>query len=124
MPNIGEEDFDRAVPYIQAALAYGNDELNLAEVKEHIEDGKMQLWAGVTSAIVTELVDYPRHRALHFTLAGGNLPEIEAMLPVIEAWGRSQGATRSTLSGRPGWTRSFLRDQGWRATHVLMTKAL
>ncbi len=123
-PGIGEVDFDRVSKYIEAALAYGHEQLTLDEVRDFVRTGKYQLWAGVSSVIVTELVDYPRERVLHFTLAGGNQPELRAMLDPILAWGKSKGATRATLLGRLGWQRSFLPQVGWKTTRVVMERSL
>lgn len=114
-------------PYIdniQKALNLGGDVYTIADVEQMIAEGKAQVWPGEDSVIVTEVIDYPRARHLHLFLAGGNLEELEAMLPEILDWGREQGCNRATLSGRRGWERSFLRDQGWRPNLVIMEKEI
>ena len=90
-----------------------------------VSEGRLQFWPGVTSAIITEIIEYPRKRTLHFFLAGGNMPELRAMYPRILEWGRLQGCTGASLTGRKGWVRSFLnREEGWNEHLVVMTKDL
>lgn len=85
----------------------------------------MQYWPGVQSAVVTEIIEYPQFRTLHFFLAGGNRAELEAMYPHIEAWGRSKGCSRATMLGRKGWERTFLtQKEGWSQTLVAYEKQL
>ena len=42
---------------------------------------------------------------------------------IIE-WAKSQGCEAITLTGRPGWTKSFLQDIGYRCTQVQMYKEI
>lgn len=117
-------EFERLQPYIEAALAHDGGH-SIDDVRKGIEDGNYVFWPGANSAIVTEILDEPQRRTLHFYLAGGNLPELEAMYPIIEEWGRERGCTRVSTLGRPGWTRSFLtRRHGWHQSAVLLEKSL
>ena len=62
---------------------------------------------------------------LHFLVAAGDLSVLERMYPAIEAWGKSKGCTKASCIGRRGWARTFLtKEQGWKETHVVMTKEL
>lgn len=95
------------------------------DVLAMIADGHAQCWPGPTSVIVTEIIDHPRRRVLHFFLTGGVMRELEAMTPLVLAWGKQQGCDVASLIGRPGWHRSFLARSGW-ATNpsILMEKIL
>lgn len=124
MSGIGEEHLGAARPILEPAIAYANDEIVWDEVAAGVREGKYQLWMGVDSAVITEIVVYPRHKTLLFSFAGGNLKELRAMAPVIEEWGKSVGAKNAGFVGRKGWERSFLIDDGWKATRVLMEKEL
>ena len=117
-------DFERCRKYLEAALEHAGGTHTIDDVRAGIEDGRLQLWPGVHSAIVTELLQHPRQRILHFFLAGGSLEELQAMTPPILDWGRTQGCSRAALFGRPGWSRSFLTKEGWRPTAVVMEKVL
>ena len=122
---IGLEDFERVRTYLAPAVALVPTEMNLDELHAGIAKGEYQLWSGPHSALVTEVIDFPRERVLHFTLAGGHLAEIEAMLPPILAWGREIGATRTTLAGREGWQRAWLTKKlGWKVKAVVMEAEL
>ena len=121
---IGIDAFEAVRDYLAPAVALVPGEMNLEELRGGIAKGEYQLWNGPHSALVTEVIDFPRERVLHFALAGGKLDEIEAMLPPILAWGREIGATRTTLSGREGWQRTFLKQLGWKVKAVVMEAAL
>lgn len=117
-------DLERARPHIEAALSYANGTHSFADVEAGLTTGKYLLWPGVNSAVVTQIVEHPRQRTLHFFLAGGNLAELEVMLPTIIEWGRTQGCTAASLTGRRGWERTFLKREGWNADLVVMTKEI
>lgn len=111
-------------PYIQAALEYGGMSHTFEDVCEMVSSEKAQFWPMPHSAIVTEIIEHPREKILHFFLAGGNLAELEAMTPVILDWGKSIGCTRASLIGRKGWERTFLTRTGWESGLVVLEKSL
>lgn len=116
---------EQARPYLEAALHYSGGTHTFEDVAAQVSEGRLQFWPGVTSAIVTEIIEYPRKRTLHFFLAGGNMPELRAMYPHVLEWGRQQGCSSTSLAGRKGWVRSFLeREEGWQEQLVVMTKEL
>jgi hypothetical protein len=117
--------FEQARPVLQPALDLAGGTHTLDDVESMVTDGRLQFWPGPSSAIITEIIEYPRQRTLHYFLAGGDIAEIEAMLPNIEAWGRSHGCTSASLTGRHGWSRSFLtKKDGWTPRAVVLTKDL
>jgi len=109
---------------LQKALDLGGEAYTIQDIEDMIATGKAQMWPGETSVIVTEIILYPRAKHLHLFLAGGNLDELESMLPEIIEWGKTQGCDRVSLSGRRGWERSFLREMGFKPTLVIMEKEL
>ena len=115
---------DEARPFLQKALDLAGNTHTLEDVRQGIDAGRLQYWPGVNSAIITEIIEYPQKRTLHFFLAGGNLAELEAMYPLVEDWGRQQGCVAASTSGRPGWERTFLKREGWKSRTVVMTKEL
>lgn len=102
------------------ALEHSHGTHAIEDVEYGIANGDLQLWEGGESAVVTELQKTPRVQILHIFLAGGKLPELEKMWPVIREWGKGMGCTRATLRGRPGWARSFLANVNWRPVAVEM----
>ncbi len=109
---------------LEPALDYAGGTHLWSDIVQGLEEHRYLLWPGVRSAIVTEIIEYPRVRTLHFFLAGGAIAELEVMVPGILEWGRTKGCTSASLTGRLGWTRSFLSKDGWTPTAVLMTKAI
>ena len=120
-----EAEFYQRRTELEAALAYAGNSHSLADIWELIKAGKMQLWLADHSLLVTEVLEYPRYRAIHFFLGAGRLDELEVLYPAAVNWAvEEQGCSKASLTGRPGWSRSFLLRDGWRATHVVMTKDL
>lgn len=115
---------DEARPVLEKALDLAGGTHTWEDVVQAVHTGHLQFWPGVRSAIITEIIEYPRMRTLHFFLAGGNIAELKVMLPPIEAWGQSKGCTSASLTGRLGWSRSFLTQDGWTPKAVVMTKDL
>lgn len=113
--------------YIESALEYADGSHSFENIRDLVAEGRLQLWTGPNSVVVTEIVEYPNYRVLVFFLAGGgpnSLPELETMYPAIEAWGRAQGCDRAVLTGRRGWERTFIARQGWQPIQVVYEKRL
>lgn len=101
-------EWARCAPWLEAALAHAHGTHALSDVREMVERREARFWAGRRAAMVTEVHEFPRMRVLHFWLAGGDLAELrDEMRPLAEAWGREQGCTRATISGRRGWARAL-----------------
>ncbi len=97
------KDWVRCRSWLLAALepACGDEASLLAD----LASGRAHLWAGKAAALVTQCVVDDRGACLHVWLAGGDLDEILAMRPGVEAWARGRGCERVTINGRRGWTR-------------------
>jgi hypothetical protein len=110
---------------INAALHYSGGTHTFSDVRDAVQAGRLKFWPGPQSVILTETIQYPRKRILNFFLAGGTLPEIKAMYPLIIEWARGEGCTGAVISGRAGWLRSFLtRTEGWESTLVVLERDL
>ena len=103
------DEFDRCTPWIEAALAYADGTHTLEDIRNGIAEDRFQLWAGKRAAIVTELLAYPRKKAVNFFLIGGDLDELKIMEPIICEWAKRQGCDRSIGVGRKGLQRVFER---------------
>lgn len=115
---------DKYRPQIEAALAFADDSHSFDDIKKAVEKGDLQFWPGFSSVIITEIVKVPRFKALNLFLAGGNRPELQAMLPEIENFARHVGADRLILNGRKGWLRTFLVHEGYAEKTVTLEKKL
>lgn len=116
--------FEACSPYLEAALEYAEGTHSLEDIREGVRKGSLQFWPGASSAVITQIAEYPRKRVLHFFLAGGNLAELEAMYPAILAWGAATGCDAAMLTGRKGWERTFLAREGWKPSSVTFSKSL
>lgn len=112
-----------ALSPISRALHYAKTH-TVEDIELGVAEGRFQLWPGDESAIVTEVLVTPLRKHLHLFLAGGNLTELKAMLPGLLAWGRQQDCTHSSLIGRFGWQRTFVRDFGFKPVATMMEVGL
>ena len=118
------KEFKRCEKWLEDALDYAHGTFDINDVFNDVVNGTAQFWPGKNSAVVTQIVPYPRKKVLHFFLAGGDIKELEEMEPGIIEWAKSQGCEAITLTGRPGWTKSFLQDIGYKCTQVQMFKEI
>ena len=109
---------------ITSALEYAANTYTFEDVCKAVSEGRLQFWPGPNSVVITEIIEYPQYRTLNYFLAGGNLAELAAMLPRIEAWGRMQNCTRAILIGRKGWERTFITQEGYAPELVVFGKTL
>ena len=118
------DEISRCRTWIEAALEYSQGTHQFVDIASGILSGRYQLWAGKKSAVVTEIIVYPRLKDFHFFLAGGDLDELKEMVPHMESWGVKQGCSRVSLAGRPGWAKSFLKDEGYKPAWFILKKDL
>ena len=117
-------EFARCEQWISAALEYCGGTHKIEDIIAGIYTGQFQFWPGEKSAVITEIVEHPQMRVLHFFLVGGDLAELAEMEPVMVAWGRRMGCERATTIGREGWRRTFLKDRGYRPMWHVMARNL
>jgi len=89
----------------------------------HPQDGAF-LFAGKDAAVVAEPQDYPGGaKAMQVLWACGDLAEIVALAPGIEAMARMIGCTKMIVEGQKGWER-VLKPQGYEFFSVTVAKEL
>ena len=96
------------------------------DVRENLEAGNMQLWVAydgaVKAVIVTEILIFPRLKALSvFLVTGEDRKSWIANVEKLEEFGRLHGCVIIEAWARPGWQR-VLTD--WARTHILLEKPL
>jgi hypothetical protein len=116
------DEFIRCRKWLEDALEYNDTGQTLQDVWVGMQSGEYRLWPGERCAVVTEHFENTQGKHLSFFLAGGDIAELETMLPKIEACARDDGVVRITLYGRRGWEKSFLRSAGYKTHWVVMTK--
>lgn len=73
------------------------------EVLDRVRAGDAQIWPGMKSLHVTELIRRPDGLSVNVWLSAGDMGELIEMAPGIMAWARRQGCIDATIEGRPGW---------------------
>lgn len=114
---------EKCKEWIEAALEYSGGTHTIDDVEEAIRSGRMQLWPADRACAVTEIVVYPRKTVLHIFLGGGDMDQLFDMIDDAAAWGKRQGCTSMSLSGRMGWQRA-MKPLGWEPKMVVMEKEL
>lgn len=107
--------FERCRGWIEAALKHAGDFYTYEDVVAEILKGEATLWPGEKSAIVTQVWEFPRARAINFWLAGGDLDELRSMHDRISAAAKQGGFTHSIIAGRAGWSRALGYAPVWTA---------
>lgn len=97
--------FEYCRKWIDDALSYSGGTHTFEDVVDGVTSGRMQLWPAERGCAVTEIVVYPKKRVLHVFLAGGEMETIVSMIDSATEWGKAQGCTSMTISGRRGWER-------------------
>jgi hypothetical protein len=105
---------------IESALAFAGNTVTYDDVVREVEGGEAQFWPGPNSCIVTQIDDLPTHKVLIFFLAAGNSAELKVMEPLVIQWGKEQGCVLARLAGRKGWKRSWVMEQGWKDTEMVI----
>lgn len=114
---------ERCRKWIEDALAYSGGTHTFDDVAEGIASARMQLWPAPRGCAVTEIVVYPKKKVLHVFLAGGEMDQLFDMIDSAAAWGKQQGCSSITLSGRLGWQRA-MKPLGWVPKSVVMEKEI
>lgn len=118
------EKFKECEKYISDALKYCNGTHDLQDVADQIHRGELQLWPANETALVSQIITYPKRKAIHIFLAGGNIDELINMEQSVFTWAKMQGCDLLTFSGRLGWSRSKLKQRGYKVDHMMMVKEL
>lgn len=107
---------------LDAAVGRGGNDW--AEVVDHLDDGRAQLWLAVDPEPVAAMVTRMDGDTLEVWLAGGAV--LSGCLPFLEttlAAAKADGATNGRIIGRKGWSR-VLHPFGWRVSGDELVKDL
>ncbi len=108
---------------LEMALARAGGTHTYEDVLSLISIGEMFFWPASKSCLVTEIVQYPRLRALHVFLAAGDLTEIKDMESSLISFAKSLKCSALSMSGRKGWTKA-LKELDWEESHITLVKKL
>jgi hypothetical protein len=118
------EEFKRCRQWIEDALIYADGTFNIIDVADGIALSNMQFWPDESSAAISQIIEYPRKKVLHIFLLGGDMDGAKGIEKKLVAWGRSQRCRAITLTGRLGWSKSFLKDIGYQSSSISMSKEI
>ena len=93
----------------------------MQDVADCIDSGTMQIWTSDNSAVVTQVQIFPRMRVLHIFLAAGDLVDLETLTPRIQRFAEDMGCKKITLTGRKGWSRTFVSKFNMKPTHYWLS---
>jgi len=117
---------EQKVRRFEKALAQAGNTHTIADVLDRIGEGKACCWTNGDSVVVTEVLVYPRLRAVNYWLCSGKLQECAALQPRIDAWAVSEGCGIATATGRMGWMRVIKTPlgEGWRPAGIKYVRDL
>lgn len=111
-------EWDRCKAYLEPAL---DANYTLADVWEEISNDRAQFWPLTRSAVVTQILTFPRRRVLRVWLAGGDLDELRWALGHADDIARSRGCSAIEIDGRKGWARALT---GFEPTRIVLTREI
>lgn len=117
-------EFARLEHRLEKAIEVAGGGYTLEDLFIGLSEGNFQLWTRNNTIGITQIVDEPQVRSLNVFLAGGDMADLQALLPKVEAFAGQEGCTRITLGGRKGWSKSFLRAAGFEPRWVVLAKEL
>lgn len=94
-------------PLVQRALDRAGNVMTIEDLYTLVLTGASQLWLSPnsTACMFTELVYYPRLKAIRSMYTAGNMRDAMAMIPRMARWALEQGCTRAEFAASPGWLR-------------------
>lgn len=92
---------------VQAALDHAGNVMMIEDLYAFVLMGDMQLWTDEkkSAILITEVVCYPRLKAIRSVITAGSLDGVKEVIPHISQWAIQQGCERAELIGRIGWRR-------------------
>ena len=113
--------------FLESALEYTDGKYNVTDILEHVRSGMQVLWVvyneekeKAIGCLVTEILVYPRTKALLiFLLGGSDFSEIVTILDDLKDYAIGVGCKSLELYGRAGWEK-ILTPLGFDKTHIVM----
>jgi hypothetical protein len=97
---------------------------SMEDLERLVLQGRLQFWPGKDCALITEVHTYPGgERVVQAKWAAGDLAELAALSPGVEAFGRAHGCTTALIEGRSGWVKQ-LKALGYQPWSVTLKKKL
>lgn len=98
---------------LEIALAAGGDVMTFDDLVGLARERRVQLWGDRETLIATEVLTYPRKRALNAFMVAGSVSGIFRLQDQIVEFARDEGCSGIVAHGRRAWGR-LGRAHGWR----------
>ena len=118
-----DAEMQRCRKWIEAALEYSGGTHDYQDIVESVKTGAMQFWPAEDACAITEIIVYPRKRAFHVFLAGGNMDTIVDMDESAVYYAKINGCTIMSIAGRKGWQR-VLNEKGYKPYLTSLAKEI
>src|SRR3990167_9338856 len=105
---------------INKGLKEGDGNFEEIDILSLLVSGQMVLWRCGESALVCQIIVFPRKRICHVLVLGGE--DMSLWMPHVgqlELWAKSMGCHRIEELGRQGWTK-VLKEHGWEQVNYQM----
>lgn len=116
-----QAQWERFKPQFAAAMDGGLHDI--ADLERKIGQGRAYLFPGVNAAIVGERAEYSGETVFQALWCVGDLAEIEALIPGVEAFARLIGCKSMLVEGRRGWEK-LLKPRGYEFFSITVRKGL
>jgi len=113
----------RLVQQINQTLIEHGDLLSFDDLIAAARERRAQIWSEGNALAATEILQFPQRRVLNIITGVGNLPDLLAMQPRVEAFAKAEGASLMWTHGRSAWRRIGQR-RGWFPHSILFVKSL
>ena len=100
-------DWNKVKGHLSDALEYSNGMSDINDVRDSLAKNEADLWVGKNSAIVTQVMETHKAKALVYYLAGGDLKELIEMTEHIENLAKDMGCSKVLINGRAGWGKAL-----------------
>jgi hypothetical protein len=115
--------WERLRAKVAKAMRLTDGAYDVDDLVNAVNEGRMQAWWVGESVVVTEILVYPKFKVLNVFTAAGRMEDMPAIEAVCVEVAKLYGCKTLMMSGRTGWTRSFLTDKGWTVSPlVTLTK--
>ena len=125
-PRDEKAEWLRCRPWIEAALEHAHGTHTIEDIEVGIESGQYYFFCSANAAVVTEIITFPRMKALNYFLIGGDLDDLKTTIePFVTAWAKHIGGCSRVIGiGRKGFERAFMPNgfkSGWTAIYKDIT---
>jgi hypothetical protein len=89
------------------------------DLRQAVDEGRMQSWVNNDSLVITEILAYPQGREMNVVLVVGDMNDIMDMQPRIDAFAREHGCSQMRTTGRHGLI-TVLPNYGWKPSKKII----